>query len=448
VQTLELVEIAEKAVNTAKKMGIEQAEAYVQDAKSLTIEVSKQQVEDLKFSNKRGIGVRVIKQGKMGFAYTTDLSLEGIENVVKESIIVLNYSTEDEYNTMPGVIQDYLDLDLYDDSIQLISLEKKIDLAKQIEIAALEYDRRIKKTEKSVYQDAELEVALVNSLGIHAHYKSNYCGGYAWLIAEQDGDVQSGTGMNFTKKLEDLNPKNIGLEAAQKAVRMLNAKSVKTKRVPLIFDSYVVTNFLDLFASAVNAESVQKGKSLLSGKLGQKIVSEQITIIDDGLMPNGLATSIIDGEGVVPSKTVVIDKGRLISFLHNTYTAAKDGTKSTGNAVRGGFITTPEVGTTNFYLAEGTKNQEEIIQSINEGFYVTEIMGMHTANPISGDFSLGASGLWISKGEFSYPVRGVAIAGNVLELFNSVESIGNDLRFFGSIGAPTVLFGKVTVSGK
>ncbi|HHV72557.1 MAG TPA: TldD/PmbA family protein, partial [Clostridia bacterium] len=167
---MELVEIAEKAVNTAKKMGIEQAEAYVQDAKSLTIEVSKQQVEDLKFSNKRGIGVRVIKQGKMGFAYTTDLSLEGIENVVKESIIVLNYSTEDEYNTMPGVIQDYLDLDLYDDSIQLISLEKKIDLAKQIEIAALEYDRRIKKTEKSVYQDAELEVALVNSLGIHAHY--------------------------------------------------------------------------------------------------------------------------------------------------------------------------------------------------------------------------------------------------------------------------------------
>lgn len=441
-------EVGERAVEIAKKAGIEQTEAYILNAKALSIEISKQQVEDLKFSNEKGMGIRVISQGKMGFAYTAEFSIQAIKNTVQESINNLKYSAIDTDNVLPNPDLNYPSLDLFDPSIELVSLEDKINLAKRIELAACSYDPRIKKTEKSIYQDVDVETVLVNSQGIAVNYKSNHCGAYAWLVAEEDGDVQTGSGMDFTKRLNLLNPEAAGKEAARKAVQMLKARSVRTKRVPLIFDPYVLTNFLGLFSSAVTAEAVQKGKSVLAGRLGQKIVSELVTIIDDGSMPKGLASAIADGEGVPTSKTTVIDGGKLESFLYNTYTAQKEGRKSTGNAVRGGFSSTPEVGTTNFYLDKGDICPEELIRSVREGFYVTEVMGMHTANPISGDFSIGASGLWIENGELGYPVRGAAIAGNILELFNTVEAVGTNLRFFGSLGAPTVLFGKMMVSGK
>ncbi|MGB9793241.1 MAG: metallopeptidase TldD-related protein, partial [Thermacetogeniaceae bacterium] len=214
------------------------------------------------------------------------------------------------------------------------------------------------------------------------------------------------------------------------------------------FDPYVVTNFLGLIASTLLADAVQKGRSLFAGRIGQRVASEGVTIVDDGTLPGGLMSSPFDGEGVPSQKTILIANGELLGFLHNSYTGRREGVPSTGNAKRASFKSPPEVGITNFYLAPGEKNPQEIIEKTEKGFYVTEVMGMHTANPVSGDFSVGAAGIWIENGELTIPVRGMVIAGNILELLMNVDMVGSDLRFFIGTGAPTIRVAGLTVSGQ
>ncbi|HHU33232.1 MAG TPA: TldD/PmbA family protein, partial [Clostridia bacterium] len=190
-----------------------------------------------------------------------------------------------------------------------------------------------------------------------------------------------------------------------------------------------------------------KGKSVFSGKVGKKVSSTAITIIDDGALPGAILSSPFDGEGVRTQETILIEEGILQGFLHNSYTAAKEGVSSTGNGIRGSFKGTPEVGTTNFYIKPGSITQEELIKDISKGLYVTEVMGIHTANPISGDFSVGAAGLLIENGVLTTPVRGIAIAGNIIELLESVDLAANDLTFFVGRGSPTLRIAKMTISG-
>ncbi|NLK52699.1 MAG: TldD/PmbA family protein, partial [Syntrophomonadaceae bacterium] len=293
----------------------------------------------------------------------------------------------------------------------------------------------------------EYEVAIVNSLGLNAFYRGTFCGLYLVVVAQEPEDNQTGFAVQYRLRYTDLDPKQVGREAAAKAVRMLGARKIGTRRVPVVLDPYVATSFLGVLAPALTAEAVQKGKSLFAGKLGRSIGSEALTIIDDGTLPEGIASAPFDGEGVPSRRTVVLEKGNLNTFLYNTYTAARDQITSTGNGVRGSFKTTPEVGTTNFFIQPGPVAQKELIADIREGLYVTEVMGMHTANPISGDFSVGAAGLWIKNGELTTPVRGIAIAGNLAEFLQGVEGVANDLTFFGGKGSPTVRIGQMAVSG-
>ena len=209
-----------------------------------------------------------------------------------------------------------------------------------------------------------------------------------------------------------------------------------------------MVSFLGMLSSALTAEAVQKGRSLFAGKVGQKVAAAEVSITDDGAKPDGILSMPFDGEGVPTQRTVLVEKGVLKGFLHNSYTAAKDGVSSTGNAVRGSYQSPPQLGSTNFYLAPGKWKPDAIIKDTGEGFYLTEVMGMHTANPISGDFSLGAAGIWIHNGELTTPVRGMVIAGNILELLERVDAVGSDLRFFGSRGAPTIRVASLTVSGQ
>ncbi|HWI54368.1 MAG TPA: metallopeptidase TldD-related protein, partial [Desulfobacteria bacterium] len=256
-----------------------------------------------------------------------------------------------------------------------------------------------------------------------------------------------GFALKLTLNFRELDPLRIGREAAQKAVRKLGAATVGTQKAVIVFDPYVATNFLGVIAPALSAEAVQKGKSLFGGRVGQTVASDKISIIDHGAMPGGISSAPFDGEGVPTSKTVLVQNGELKGFLHNTYTAAKDGVTSTGNGTRGSFKSTPEVGTTNFYIEPGPHSPDDMLKDISSGLYITDVMGMHTANPISGDFSVGAAGIWIENGKLTKPVRGVAIAGNILELLKEVEGVGSDLSFFGSKGSPTIRIAKMTVSG-
>ncbi|MBO8137313.1 MAG: TldD/PmbA family protein [Desulfotomaculum sp.] len=443
-----LLSIAENAVTAAGKSGAGMAEAYIVRSKELSIDVRNGEVETMKLADDRGIGLRLIKDGKSGFSYSTNLSETGIKELVERAIANAQNSEYDKNINLPEPVQKYPQLDLYDPDIKATPVEDKIELAMMMEQAARNYDPRVKVIESSSYLDGETEVFIVNSKGIKTSYNGAYSGLYMSLVAGEGDDSQTGFALDYGLKIKELNPERVGKLAAERAVRMLGAKSVPTQKVPIVLDPYIATSFLGLLGPALTAEAVQKGRSLFAGKVGSRVASKHVSIIDDGARPGGIASAPFDGEGVPSSKTVLIKNGNLKGYLYNTYTAAKDGVQSTGNGVRSSFKSTPEVGITNFYIEPGETSPEDIIRGIDKGLYVTEVMGMHTANPISGDFSLGAAGLWIENGEFTRAVRGVAIAGNVMELLQSIDMVGSDLQFFGSKGAPTIRVSQMTVSGK
>ena len=205
--------------------------------------------------------------------------------------------------------------------------------------------------------------------------------------------------------------------------------------------------FLDILSASFLADNVQKGKSILAGRVGEKIMAENITVVDDGLYPGGLVSSPADAEGVPSQKTILVSEGRLVSFLYDYSRARLDGVASTGNASRGGAASPPGIGPTNLYLAPGAKSPRELADRMGEGLLVTEVMGVHTADPISGDFSLGVSGVWLRAGQPDHPVKGMALAGNIFKMFDQAAEVGSDLRFFGSTGAPSLLIHELTLSG-
>lgn len=435
------------AVELARKHGAGEAEGYATSAEELQVEVRDGEVENLKQATERGVGVRVLVEGRLGFAFASDLSRDALEKAAVAAVEMAGLADFDRYNVFPAPPPGYPQLELDDPRIKEMPLEEKIALAREIEAAGRDYDPRVSLTEACAFHQATITVGLASSRGLQTEFSAAYCGGHAFLVAVQDGDYQTGFSLRYGWHLEDLNPGEIGRQAAVRAVQMLGAKSISSQEVPVILHPYVVASFLGVLAPALTARAVQKGKSLFAGKVGEKVGSERVTIIDDGLTTAGIAASPFDGEGVPCGENVLIKEGRLQGFLYDTYTAAREGRKSTGNGTRGSFRSLPEAGATNFYLRGGSVSAAELWRGVKRGFYVTQVMGIHTANPISGDFSVGVAGLWIEDGEPAYPVRGAAMAGNLLELLAGIEEVADDLTFVGSVGSPTVKIGRMCVSG-
>ena len=428
---------------------VDEAEVFLSSTKTLKIDVLNRKIESVDEINDLGCGIRVIKDQKLGFAYTSDFEESALEETVDQAIQNAKSSEADEFNLIPNhpTTQPPKGLELFDPNINKTSIKEKTELALKIEAAAYRSDRKVKKTEKTSYSDSESEIWIVNSKGIDLNHKTNSCGGYAQVIAIQNGGMETGLGIDFVKKLNDLNPEKIGEEAAERATQLLGAKSIPSQKIPIVLDPVVGTQLLGVLSSALSAEAVQKGKSLFADKIGKAVGSKVLSIIDNGRLPNGLATAPFDDEGVLTQETKLIEEGKLITFLFSTYTAGKGRTRSTGNAVRSSFKNLPGVGPTNLYIQAGSESPDSIIKSISKGLYVTRVMGIHTANPISGDFSIGAAGILVENGEKSYPVRGITIAGNLIEMLKGLEAIGSDLRFIVNIGSPTLLVSGITVSG-
>jgi len=438
---------AENAVQKAMRAGAGMAEAYLGNGRELVIEVRNGAVETMKLAGDRGMGIRVFQEGRTGFAFTTDLNDSAVDEMIGQAMANARSAEPDPRRTLPRPSPSYPQLDLYDPSIKAATVEHKIELARSMENEARGYDQRVSVIESSTYQDGEAEVILVNSNGISLQYSGAYCGMYIALVAGSGEDSQTGFALDYSLHLKDLDPVRLGKEAANRAVRMLGAKPGSTTQAAVVLDPYIATGFLGVVAPALSAEAVQKGRSLFAGKVGQQVASELFNVVDDGTLAGGIASAPFDGEGVPTSETVLIKNGVLQCFLHNTYTAAKDGVLSTGNGIRGSFKGTPEVGSTNFFLQPGNLSPEQIIGEVKSGLYITEVMGLHTANPISGDFSFGASGLWIENGKLSHPVRGMAVAGNIMEVIKNVDAVGSDLQFFGGKGSPTLRISRMSISG-
>ncbi|MFC1511297.1 TldD/PmbA family protein [Candidatus Margulisiibacteriota bacterium] len=428
---------------------IDQAEVFLSSAKSLKIDVLDGQVEATEEVRDAGCGVRIIKNKKLGFAYTSDFDEDVLEETIEQAIANAKNSEADKNHNLPLhlPISPSLHLELVDPQITTTPIQEKIKLALEIENQAYKKDPRVKKTEKVSYSDSETEVWLANSNGVNVNYKSNSCGAMAQMISVQNGAMEYGCGLSFVKKFDDLDPKEIGQEAAQRACQLLGAKTIPSQKMPIVLDPTVGIDLLGVLLSPLTAEAVQKGKSLFANKLGQAVGSNVLTIIDNGQLPNAIGSAPFDDEGVPTQETILIEDGKLKNYLYNTYTANKGKTKSTGNASRGSFTGLPITGPTNFYIEAGKQPQAALLKSIEKGLYILRVMGIHTANPISGEFSVGASGIMIENGQLTYPVRGVTISGNLINMLERIEEVGDDLRFIGNVGAPTLLISGVSIGG-
>lgn len=437
----------EKALELARKRGVE-AEAFLLQGRELSIEVIDGQVETFKEAEEAGLGLRVINQGRLGFVFTSDLSDQAVKQVVEDAISISRYTEADPHNCIPQGKYDYPVLEVYDPDISAVSLEAKIELAREVERVARSSDARISIIERAGYEDSEFTNVIMNTNGIYASGRGNFCGIYVFLVAEEDGDAQNGFSVMMRKKYKDLDSAFTGREAADKSLRALHARNISSAHLPCVMEPYVATRFLSLLAQMADAGMVQKGKSLFAGKLEHAVAAPVINLVDDATWAGGIGTFPFDGEGVLSRRNTIIQDGVLTGYLYDCYSASKAGLKPSGNGQRGSFRSLPSVGTSNFMLQGGSFGPQELYADIEKGLYITEVMGMHTANPISGDFSVGAAGIMIEKGKLTYPVRGATIAGNLGEFFLDIEALGNDLRFFGGKAAPSIRLKSLSIAGE
>jgi PmbA protein len=447
----DLKSLAQEIVRRAMSGGASAAECVIREGDEFSTLVRLGQVEQLKESGSKSIGVRVFNGQRAASTYSSDFSRESLDRMVKSALELSRITSEDPFAGIPepeqlGSIGG--DLDLYYPDVYSLPGEERIAYARRAEKAALDYDPRIKNSEGGSFDAATGRKILANSHGFVGEYRRSYCSVAAVPIAQtEDGAMQRDYWYSVARNLGRLEePEHVGKIAAQRTLRRLGARKVKTAHVPVVLDPLVATSILSHIFEGVNGDSVYRGASFLAGKLGEKIAGEQVTVIDDGTMPGGFGTSPFDGEGIPTRRTVVIENGVLKSYLLNTYTAKKLGLQTTANASRG-LAGTPGIGPGNYFLQPGTKTPQQIIAGIQNGLYVTEFLG-HGANLVTGDYSRGASGLWISGGELTFPVEEITVAGNLKEIFFNISEIGNDLEFRGSVACPTIRIDGLTVGGE
>ncbi len=447
----DLREVAQDIVSRAMKNGASAAECVAREGDEFSTLVRLGQVETLKESGSRSIGVRVFFGQRAASTYSSDFSRDGLDRMLNSALQLAKITSEDPFGGIPEASQLGSltgDLDLYHEDVYSLSGLNRIDYARRAEKAALEVDPRIKNSEGGSFDAATGRKVLANSHGFVGEYRRSYCSVAAVPIAQTtEGAMQRDYWYSVARTLSKLDsPEKVGKIAAERTLRRLGARKAKTAQVPIVFDPMVSSSILEHIFEGVNGDSVYRGASFLAGKLGQKIAGDNVTIIDDGTIVGGFGTSPFDGEGVPTRRTVVIENGVLKSYLLNSYTAKKLGLQTTGNASRG-LAGTPSIGPGNYFLQPGTKSPKELISSIKEGLYVTEFLG-HGVNLVTGDYSRGASGLWISGGELTYPVEEITVAGNLKDLFFNISEIANDLEFRGSMAAPTIRVDGLTVGGE
>ena len=445
-----LPEIAQDTIRQALEAGASDAECTMSQGSEFSANVRMGELETLKEAGSRGAGLRVLIGRRMGSSYTSDLTPEGIRHMVLSAIDLAAVTTEDPQAGLPdaeelGTIAG--DLRLFSDDIAGLSTELKIETARRAEAAALAFDPKITNSEGASFDSNIGGRVFANSRGFVGAYRSTYCSVSAVPVATLDGAMERDYWHTVARDFAGLEaPEVVGRIAAQRALRRLGAVKVETQRVPVIFEPRVARSLLGNLFEAVEGRAVYREASFLAGKLGEKIADERITLIDDGTIPGLFGTQPFDDEGVPTRRTPVIERGVLKNYLLNTYTARKMGMKTTGNASRG-ITGNAGIGHGNFFLEAGEKSPAEILRGVKNGFFVTELIGSGV-NTVTGDYSRGAVGMWVRDGELAFPVSEVTIASTLQEMLNGIGEIGSDLEFRGSVSAPTIMIGEMTVAGR
>lgn len=409
---------------------------------SFSVEGKDSTFDKRKISTKSLFSIRVLKDQKPGFS--TCVEIEKIPDALSSALLIAENSDPDDFIQFPDS-EDISNVETFDEELK-IAKESIIDLLLEMQDGAFS-DKRIKKIRNAEVKIVFEERGIVNSKGLKVSYPSTQITAHIIAVAEEK-DSQIGWSYRAERFLRNMDFKSIGLDAATKALMLLNAEKISTFKGFVLLNSAVATEFLELIAQSLSGENYLLGKSIFINKINEQVINEKVEIIDDGLMPEKFGSAPFDGEGVPTKHKILIERGILKNLMHNTYTAKRFGLpSSSGNAVRTDRGIT--VGPTNLYIDsnEPKYSLDELISLIDRGVYVLDVMGMHTANPVSGDFSVGVAGVLVEGGKIKNPVKEVVISGNIGDLFTKVKALGNDLTFYGNLGAPSLLIEGIDISG-
>ena len=439
-----LTGFAESLVIFAKRYGADETEVSIADGSEFSVDIRHGKIENIVEAGSRYMSVKVIKDQKTAIASSSDLSKDTLQRLIKNAIKRAAFANPDKNSGLPPYRESNIDipaLELFDTEIQELGMEKKIELALQTEKIALQ-DKRITNSHGASFETREIKTILANSNGFLSEYQETFCGlGLGLQAGETDNKVEGSWSCSRRHLSEMENPEDIAKKAVQRTTRQLNPRKIKTQNVPVIFEPPMTSWLLGFLFSCVSGVSIYHKASFLVDRLDQRIGNEKINVFDDGLMPAKLGTKPFDSEGVPTQKTTVVEKGILKNYLCNTYAARKLNLNSTGNADGN------SVGVNNFYLQAGETPSQKIINSLEKGLILIRTIG-HGLNPITGDISRGAFGLWVEKGEIVYPVSEITISGNLGTILKEIEFVGSDLEFRSSFIGPTIQVKELMVAGE
>jgi PmbA protein len=443
----ELLDIAARIADAAKPG--EQVEAYVARGVETSVRVYEGEVEHLTSAQSEGIGIRVIRDGRVGFSYAGTLDDESVAEALADARDNSSFGTPDEFAALAepdGVVAPKLAL--WRDELEGFSTERKVALAKDLEQLALAGDPRVR-VDDANFADVLGEEAVATSTGIRASARATGCYVAVSTLADEDGETQTGWGYSVGRAPSDLDLSVAAGDAVRRATEALGAKKPASRKVTVVLDPIVTASFLGIVGNTLNAESVLKGRSLFANRIGELVASPLITFVDDATNPLAYTATEVDGEGLAARRTSLIEAGVLQGFVHSSYSARRMGAHSTGNAVRGGFKGTPGCGCLAVALTPGTATQDELIAAVGDGVLIRMVQGLHSGvNPVSGDFSTGASGRVIRNGQLAEPIREFTIASTLQRMLLDIQAVGGDVQWLPSTAAGlSLVITDVTMSG-
>ena len=444
----DLGDLCRAAVDAAE--GDEAVEAYAEESRDTEATALRGEIEGLTFAESRGVGVRLIAESRSGYAYAADPSEDEVRDAVRRARENAALAEPDPFNGLPAFEPATPIAGLFREDQARVPTDRKVSLALDLERRVISTDPRVTKVDAAQIGDSVSRTAIASTTGVKAEYARTDAWCVAVALAVEGDETQTGFSFSISRGVDDLLWESIADEAVARSVRMLGATKPATAKVPVVLDQFAAMSFLGVLAGALSAEAVLKRRSLFADMVGRQVGSDLVTLIDDGTITIGPAAAPFDDEGVPSGRTELFTRGTLNGFLHNTYTANRTGggARSTGNAKRGGYKSTPDVGTSNFYLEAGDRSFEELLARADGGVLIQDVSGVHSgANPISGEFSVGATGLRIAGGALGEPLREMTVASTLPEMLAAITGVGSDLRFFSSVGTPSVLIGEMTLAG-
>ena len=441
-------EVIDRALEALRSARLATAEVFLRDAQSGSVDTKDGEIESVISRGERGLGVRVLDGERMGFAHSSDLAAAGIEAVVEQARRMARITEADPDLRIADRSLQLADLAIYQPGLETRPLSDRGAIALAVEKAARDADKRVTHFRKTSYSDSEITTVIATTTGIRASYRESFCGASTSPVASNDGERQIGYHGEAARSLADLDPAKIGTRAAQRAVEKLGAKPFPTQKLPVVLDPWMAMSLLGAIAPLFSADNVLKGRSLFAGKVGQRVANERVTIVDDARRKGGLRSAPFDGEGIVTMTRTLVEKGVLRGYLTNQKTARKMGTSSTGNARRGSYASPSRIGPSNFFVEAGVDDPAVAIARLDKALRITSLLNLHTIDPVSGEFSLGATGTYLEKGAAIHPVQGITIAGNLTNLLSSITGVGKDLTFGpGGIGSPTLVIAELSIGG-